>query len=176
MIARSLDLQKFAMRLVPPVLRRTRLLAVLRTLVLPITHLYDRYNAYALTADVTTKVTPQKFAMLQRVVMMGQDYTGVRIKNGQYNARTSEFMHFAEEQQPRYLYFQVGDDDNTPWYYRLPDEFIYGASFVVEIPKKHQLSDVSRNVKAVVDRYKAAGTSYKIEWYESGLPNLPDKK
>lgn len=167
-MVRDLDLVRFARGLVPPVLRRKNILALLRVLVAPIVYVYSQYRAYGLNADVVSNVTPQAAVMLQRMIMLGEEYTAVRIVNAEYNEQSSEYMFLADEQQPRYLYFsdQSQDAGSRPWYYRMSNESIFGATFVVQIPKKYQfMSDVPANVKTIVDRYKAAGRTYRLEYY-----------
>ena len=171
-MVRDLDLLRFARGLVPPVLRRKNILALIKVLVAPIVYVYSQYRAYGLNADVVSNVTPQAAAMLQRIIMLGEEYTAVRIINTEYTELSSEYMFLAEEQQPRYLWFSNESQDAKfrPWYCRMSNESIFGANFVVQIPKKYQfMSDVPANVKAIVDRYKAAGRTYKIEYYENKI-------
>ena len=171
-MVRDLNLVRFARGLVPPVLRRKNILALLRVLVAPIVYVYSQYRAYGLNADVVSNVTPQAAVMLQRMIMLGEEYTAVRIVNTEYNEQSSEYMFLAAEQQPRDLYFsdQSQDKNFKSWYYRMSNESIFGATFVVQIPKKYQfMSDVPANVKTIVDRYKAAGRTYKIEYYEDKI-------
>ncbi|MBR2862393.1 MAG: hypothetical protein IKB97_02375 [Bacteroidaceae bacterium] len=160
---RAIDFQLFAKWLVPPILRGRRIMAVVRAMIAPTVHLYEKYQNHASFAEFSVKITPQKLAMYQRMVALGVKYTRVSIVNAEFNERAREFLYFEAEQQPIYIKREK-ENDSKPWYVRMPNESTFGANFIIKIPTDLKLSEVPGNVQTIADRYKAAGRTYRIQY------------
>ena len=161
MIAISLDFERLITLLLPPFLRRTKMIKFLYACLSPLeglnqNELYDMVESARELLNHTSEV-----GVLSNLLNDKYDATLRRIRIGDASAPTLPvFMHEAvENQTPPYMNFNDGD---PPVIMRFQSEFSAQVDFIVYVPSSFSASLI-QFIKNVVDQHRLAGKSYKIE-------------
>lgn len=167
-----IDILRYAVLLLPPILRSRRLVALLRVLTLPLRFLSGLFAEFCARTErrqgVTANVQSLE-AMLNAEFFLhdGQIY----IVSGE--EESSRFWHFLREgQPPGYLYAEGGN----PLFLPQREGNSYKESFVVYIPTflcssldadEDLYHGVNlRRIYNLLNYYKPAGRTFRIELYE----------
>ncbi len=165
------DLLRFAVQLVPPILRGGFLIALLKALVTPIRYLYDRFTTYRDEVAGRLDIT----AAVQYIEKALND--AFYLENGQIYIETvdpdgSQYWHLAAEELPVYMNEQGG----TATLLRQEGEVGYEDNFIVWVPTflctsldpaadKYGGEHLS-TIQALLDYYRPAGRTYHIALYD----------
>lgn len=163
------NIVKFAEQMLPPILRKGVLVALLTVLVTPLKTLYEAFTTYRNAVldrlNINGHVLPLEMALNKAC------YTDLIYIESQ-NVRHKLFIYNeAEGQQPTYIYKEAEGGPQTHLYFEAntPSD----VNFIVYIPRSicTSLTDKAADtfhwhylttVKNLLNRYKAAGTTYEI--------------
>lgn len=157
----SFDPVKWALHQLPPLLRKKRIYALIRCLMIGIAALHSRFMAYASGADM--RLSGNGFTLnLQRFL---NDLFSLDQEIVIAEFRTANvYLHYVgEKPEDVYLCYQ-NEGDSTAFPSWQPDDIAGG--FVIRIPASLETSDNIALIRKWVDYFKTAGTTYKIETYE----------
>ena len=150
----NIDYRKLVALLTPPALRKTRLLALLEALILPVRTSYGRFGNNR-TSNLYKLAHNGQVCYLRKALNDRFDPSLRRIYIAEGNKYEREYIYTSAEQKPRYLgtmYLrQAGDYADT------------GVDFRVVVPLDYDLENNVYQIRALVDFYKLAGKRYQIE-------------
>lgn len=157
----SFDPNKWALHQLPPLLRKTRIYAFLKCIMIAISEVYGRFKEYASEAEYKLsnngytrnleKFLNDLFSLEGEITI--EDYLTENV-----------YLHFADE-TPENVY--VGLESEGAQLYLpsvRPDELSGG--FKILIPSGLETEENLALINRWVNYYKTAGTTYKIETYE----------
>lgn len=153
----NVDILKFALKVLPPVLRRNVLFAFMKVLLAPLVELQTAFIQYVRQCNDNIRVNGQVIYIVKAI----KDYflldnDDVYITELETGTRTVYFR----TKQP---YVYISNSANDPLY--IPNtSFNAQMRFVVNIPE--YLSDRIEEVRSIVDFNKPAGRQYIIRVYE----------
>ena len=165
----TFNISKFVKQMLPPLLRSGALIALLEVMVTPLKSLYERFLSYrATTSDalnINGHVLPLEMALNKAC------YTDL-IYIESTNTRHGTFLYHESENLPSpYLYNEAEGAEPLILYFEA--DAPKDVNFIVYIPQSicTNLDDKAVDafhwyylniVKSLLDRYKAAGTTYEI--------------
>ncbi len=166
------DIVKMAVQLLPPVARGVLTVALVKVLTLPARHVYDRLVARRKVADrrlgTTANVISMEKALNDAFFLT---YGQIRIESGDADDRTFWYWK-AEGQEPPHMWMQTERGVTL----KRRGEASYKDSFVVRVPTFLCSSTDSaadryggknlRDIKILLNYYKPAGRTYRIELYD----------
>lgn len=166
------DFIRFALQLLPPILRGGVLMALLKVMVLPVRHVYDAFVAYRERTNSRLYMTGNVI-FLQKV--LNDEFrlsdNQIFIETPEVVAATVMFLK-CEGQEPWY----VGLDYGKALLLSFPDEMPMRENFVLHVPTflcsslnegEDEYGGVNlRRIKKLLDYYKPAGRWYRIELYD----------
>lgn len=164
------DFMELARQLLPPVLRSKVMMALLKVLVAPLRYLYDLFTSYRTGVterlDMTANVQYLEKVLNDAFFLKGNQ---IYIESGEELPRTV-FYHENESQAPVYVggvsTLMVRQEDDVP----VQDTFfIYVPSFLCTslTATEDKYNGVNlRTILNLVNYYKPAGRTYRIEIYD----------
>lgn len=154
----EIDFSKLTRLLMPPRLRKTRHMAWLQVLMYPVNTLFQQFRRNRDANLYRLKITPQVVYM-ERLLNDRYDIAGRRIRITDAMSYAAVYiyqeaeakdhaLYMESEARPTYLYTESEIGDST-------------ADFIVMVPAV--LSFNENEMTALIDAYKLAGKSYKIQ-------------
>lgn len=175
-----LDIGKLAEQLLPPVLRSSILLALLRVLVAPLETVIAQFRAYRQDTNdaqhICGHVLPLETALNRAYQRQRAPYISIESVHATSNII---LYHESEGQVP--LYLSKETEEGAPTYMVHESEAPPDINFVVHVPTILCTSLQSAEqdtygwvwltkIRDILDRYKPAGRHYVIELYNSLTP------
>lgn len=152
----DIDIDKWGRQLLPPVLRRKRLQAFLRVLLLPLQQMKQSFSSYRDSAIGRVNVNGQVIYMekaLNDAFFLTEREISITDAAGDMSRLYPE---------PEYTFIVHGDGAAS--YVKGEGDPRYTADFTVNVPSF--LSDVQDTVREVIEYNKPAGRSYEIKMYD----------
>ncbi|MGJ1244277.1 hypothetical protein [Sphingobacterium multivorum] len=151
----DVDLKKLVVLLLPTFMRTEKLIAFIWCLILGIRTVHFKLLALWYDTDKEMEVTPQVFSLRKLL----NDYfdsvnRSIRIEDAELSDRTYIFTE--GENQPVYL------DDEIFIY--TGNEVSEATGFVVILPESLNNTAETARLKAMINKYKLAGTKYIIRY------------
>lgn len=171
----NVDIARLAVQLLPPVLRGSLTVALVRILTLPLRWVASQIAAWREGADTTLGTTAQVASLeaaLNRLFHL--EYGQIYIDTPEWTDRGTAFYLQCEDQATRYVYAL---SEKKPSYCILQEEDVPEVNFTVMVPTFLCTSTESRTadkygwrhlsqIKQTINRYKPAGRTYRIMLYE----------
>ncbi|MGJ1513794.1 hypothetical protein ACR79N_02310 [Sphingobacterium siyangense] len=156
--AYDVDLKKLVVLILPTFMRTEKLIAFIWCLIVGIRTVYFKLLALWYDTDKEMEVTPQVFSLRKSL----NDYfdsvnRSIRIEDAELSDRAYIFTE--GENQPVYL-----DDDDEEVYIYTDDELHGAQGFVVIVPETLNNTAETARLKAMINKYKLAGTKYIIRY------------
>ncbi|WP_312357277.1 hypothetical protein [Sphingobacterium multivorum] len=153
----DVDLKKLVVMLLPSFMRTEKLIAFIWCLIVGIRTVHFKLLALWYDTDKEMEVTPQVFSLRKLL----NDYfdsvnRSIRIEDTALSDRTYIFTE--GENQPLYL-----DDDEQVFIYT-DAELAAAKGFVVIVPESLNNTAETARLKAMLNKYKLAGTKYIIRY------------
>lgn len=158
----NLDFVKFAQHLLPPPLRKKRLFALIRVMMLPFTMLHDRFLAYRKQSLNRLQITGQVIALEKGLNDMFF-LTGNEIYITDIPAEDF-YMYNDSEPFPGLVMYNDSEDAQNQTYWRNDGEGRYDGDFIVNVPSF--LEKYENEIRIFLDTYKVVGKKYKINIYQ----------
>lgn len=156
------DADKFTIQQLPPLLRRKGIYSLIRSLLVGINWIYDRFLAYR--EDVSGKLSGNGFvANLEKLLNEKLGVASGTILIVDY-VTDNVYLHFYEEVAEK-VYMSFADEGNQLILSSDAPGNLTGG-FKVMIPMQLYSAENLATIRQWVDYYKYAGTLYKIETYE----------
>lgn len=150
-------------RVSPPNKRGAVHLAWLRCLVAPLNTLNVAFfTTYFNDVKARAKRTGQKI-ILEDTLNTVFNSSGIRIDNTGDNLGIDYF--YREDEGYEAIYFYDEAEGEEPNYFYSPEEYIGAREFVVLVPTAVLSNFSEAQIKAEVNKYRPAGTTYKILTY-----------
>lgn len=160
-------------RLLPPFLRKTKMIAWLMAMLLPLTQLYGVFIGYRKETLRALSITPStyslewylnfKFTGHQPVYTnYSLDYTGggIWIENND-NSEPLNYVYDANSNNQTMIVYDAADGAQTYLYDY--EDYLNNDSFIVHVPA---VAGVDENyLRAVLNKYKIAGNGYSVSYY-----------
>ncbi|WP_286768199.1 MULTISPECIES: hypothetical protein [Sphingobacterium] len=151
----NVDLKKLVVLILPTFMRTEKLIAFIWCLILGIRTVHFKLLALWYDTDKEMEVTPQVFSLRKLL----NDYfdsvnRSIRIEDAELSDRTYIFTE--GENQPVYL------DDEIFIY--TGNEVSEATGFVVIVPESLNNTAETARLKAMINKYKLAGTKYIIRY------------
>lgn len=166
----KIDLTKFVVQLLPPILRSKFLVALLKVLVLPLSFVYDKLMGHR--ENVFDKLeTSTNVIYLEKVLNETFFLSDRQIYITSLEEDFSNYWHFKSENAPsKFL------DNSSGIILKYKGESNYKESFTVNVPTflctsldsskdKYQGKNLAK-IKAILNIYKPAGRTYSIILYD----------
>jgi hypothetical protein len=158
----DLDFVKLAQHLLPPPLRKKRLFAFLRVMVLPFSMLHDRFLAYRRQSLNRLQITGQVIALEKGLndmfFLTGNEIYITDIPSVDF------YLYNDEEPFPGLVMYNDGEEAPHRTYWRNDGEGRYDGDFIVNVPSF--LKNYENEIRIFLDTYKVVGKKYKINIYE----------
>lgn len=150
----DVDLKKLVVMLLPSFMRTEKLIAFIWCLIVGIRTVHFKLLALWYDTDKEMEVTPQVFSLRKLL----NDYfdsvnRSIRIEDASRNERSYIFTE--GEQRPLFI-------DERAIY--TADELRSGTGFVVIVPEALNNTAETARLKAMINKYKLAGTKYIIRY------------
>lgn len=167
-----IDFTRFVQQLLPPILRSKVMMALFRVFITPLRYLYDKFLVYRDSVSSRLNITAN-VQYIQKALNDAFYLTDEQIYIETPEEERVPAFYYQEEGQPANYFYKVGD---TPFYIRQPDEDPSIETFIVFVPTFLCTSlDTSsdkydgKNLQSIynlLNYYKPAGRSYRIELYD----------
>ena len=168
----NINFRQFANQMLPPVLRGTVIKALLFAMIAPIIYLYDSFMNYKDSIDKKLHITAN-VQYIEKALNDALDQQERRIRLTEPDESTNKdvyFYHEAEEMPAHYLRLESEEADSIILYNDMEasheDDFtvFVPPAIISEIPPQSQSDKTTyRQLITILDTYKPAGRSYKIE-------------
>lgn len=154
--------------LLPMSLRKPHMLALLRSLLSPSRQTRDDFSTYRRNTLYRLNHTGQNFS-LEKVINDFCHTAGCKVKDGQYYADVLLVPHNGRESLAHYQTPVSHDAGVTPYVYcHAAASSMDMTCFVVHLPDALQGVVDERRLCALIDSYKLAGKTYRIEYGNVG--------
>lgn len=160
-------------RLLPPFLRKPKMVAWLNIMLLPLVQLYGTFLAYRSDTLRAVSITPSTYSLeyylnflFTGVVPVVADYSldysdgGIWIENNN-DAETLNFVYDANDNQDTMIVYDAEDGEQT-YLYDFED-YLDNDTFVVHVPASFNINEDL--LKGILNKYKVAGNQYSINYY-----------
>ena len=168
----NVDFNRFAMQLLPPILRSKTLVALLNILVHPLLVLYNKFMMYRAAVagrlNITAHVQFIEKALNDTFFLTKRQIYIATIENEEI-----DFLHFVKESLSGVVFYRKGEE---PHIMLNRGEMIYKPTFTVYVPKFLCTSLDSnedrfhgtylRTILNLLAYYKPAGRTFRIELYD----------
>lgn len=155
-----LDLFRFAVQMLPPVLRSAFLEAFLKCLLIPLSWLYDRFCSIKEQSEIRLMSNGQSLAIADALRREYNTYEGdIYITENRNNAILFRLTEEKEETARLCL-----KEEERPAYFAESTEGNWEADFYVHVPS--YLKEHEREIIQIIDHYKPAGRRYIIQYYD----------
>lgn len=161
------DYVKFKAQLLPIILRRPRLLAMLGALLSPFVSLYEDFFIFKNKAIYKTEHNAA-ITLLQKMLNDGYDNVERRIFIN--NAEITATQHYYDHDLGDPLVFYDTGEGDPQWFFNLEVFNVYRSDFTVFLPAAIRPPDpedeerLLTKIRADLDYYKMYGTKYTIIW------------
>ncbi|MVT09874.1 hypothetical protein [Chitinophaga tropicalis] len=154
----DIDYPKLVRLLIPPRMRKLRHVAWLQALTNPVNYLYQQFKRNRDANLYRLNITPQVVYM-EKLLNDRYDISGRRIRIKDAITYTAEYLYQDAENKPLYIY---KEEENKPVYLFTESEIgSDSVDFYVLLPAG--LSYNENEMTALINNYKLAGKSYKIQ-------------
>ena len=155
----SFDVNKWIAMLIPGIMRKRFLYALLKALLYPLFLIYSTFDTYR--KDVEDKLTHNAFTIYLEKYLNGHLHTtGIYIVD-RITEQTLYLSSMSEADTPDYM--AMKSEGTTPVYVSNSDRLI--GSFLVMVPASIATAENLDVIRRWVDYYKYAGTQYDIKIY-----------
>ncbi len=169
----DIDFTRFALQLLPPVLRGEVLQALLRTMVVPLRHTYGRFDAYRRAVSGQLDVTAQTIS-IEKVLNDTFFLTDGQIYLVAPQKENKVVCFFKSENRETLTMYMEGDGDSTGFQYNretigYPVFMVYVPTFLCTslVPEEDKYrGEHLQTIKNLLDYYKPAGRTYRIILYD----------
>jgi hypothetical protein len=155
----DISYKKLVNSLVPQVLRKPKMLALLSALTNPVVYIYNlflinrRNNLYKL------KITPQ-VCYVEMALNDKYDSSNRRIKIIRSKSLNPIYLYKKIESKPHFLYRKVETDKPKTWLIRKSEASDFQSDFIVQVPKDVAFDE--NEMRAVIDNYILPDKVYEI--------------
>ncbi|WP_336834420.1 hypothetical protein [Sphingobacterium siyangense] len=150
----DIDLKKLVVLLLPTFIRTEKLIAFIWCLILGIRTVHFKLLALWYDTDKEMDVTPQVFSLRKLLNdYFDSDGRSIRIEDATRNERS--YLFTEGEQRPLFLGERA---------IYTADELRSGKAFVVIVPEALNNTAETARLKAMINKYKLAGTKYIIRY------------
>ena len=169
----NVDFNRWAVQLLPPLLRSQVLLTLLHIFILPLRRLHERFTRYRATVSAQLDIT----AHVQYIEKALNDAFFLRRRQIYLETIEDEdvsYFHFKSEGQPAVLLIRREEGEGRVLHHT--GEGTYKTSFTVYVPTFLCSSLDSRldrykgihlrTILNILNHYKPAGRTYRIELYD----------
>jgi len=158
----SIDYNLLVKNLLPVMLRKSKIEALLRSLISPVKLLYLNYNEYRSKVNKRVEYTGQVIYLekLLRDRYNEQGISIIDISNLDYNY----LLNKSESSKRIVLYNKL--EDETKYYIKNSSEFVTQNHFIVKIPSTLYINlgvGGLNKMKGLIDIYRITGKKYLIE-------------
>lgn len=171
----KIDFARFAVYMLPPVLRSVFLVALLKVMVMPLRYIYDKF--YSLKEktddrlDITGNVQYLEKALNDAFCLTGRQ---IYIVTPDEVTKRRAFYFRKEAQPPACLFTH---EEGNGLVFGLKNEYFQTLNFIVRVPTFLCTSTESREedkfgwehylaIRNILDTYKPAGRTFGIELYD----------
>lgn len=159
---RNFNIEKFSLKLLPPILRTTRIKALLLALIKPLKQIVSKFNALVALADVRLShgaFTGHLAKYLNDLFGLdGEIYIEDRAKD------MTVYLHRrGDDYDGVYMSFKSEEVDTLVLPSERPGRIVGG--FAVMVPEHIATEENLRTIRKWVEYYKYVGTNYTIEIY-----------
>ncbi len=159
----NINYTKLLRSLIPEDLRKERFVVWLSLMIYPIKLLYNQFKIWEQKSWYDIKYQTGTVAHLERVMNDRFDVVQKRIYINVGIYTEPLYVYTEAETQPVFIYKQV---ESNPEYIHTAAENLYGeADFTVHIPYLLLAEHEEIAFKAILDRYKRDGKTYKIIYF-----------
>lgn len=166
------DFVRFAIHLLPTMLRGEVLMALVYSLILPFRSMYDRFSSHRKTTFSRLNTTAN-VQYIEKALCSAFFLTDSQIYIENSPGHSGIFLHFHNENQSAVYLSKTGD---RSIFLKKPDEVSYEDNFIVYVPS-FLCTSLNANIdkyngqhlqtiRLILDRYKPAGRMYRIELYD----------
>lgn len=156
----KVDVPRFVALMLPPILRRGILLALVTAIATSIAYVLARLNTFRgdVLGDMLTngavislqdRLNRDLECNPQRIIIAS---TPVRVKPTIPN-------------KPKEVFLRKLNEQGKPFYLYLKGENTYTPCFIVKVPNNMNTALIVGKIRQIVDKYKPAGVSYRIDFY-----------
>lgn len=146
------------MQLVPVMLRNSRLMALLRSLLSPLSFVYASWMNFKIETERELTITPQ-VCYLQSFLNDNYDYDQRRIRITPPNYFDTAVFWLEIEEEPVTVYMEDEEQD-APILYTEAESEAQGVDFLIKIPTSIEFDEQS--LRAKVDKYKTPTKQFEI--------------
>lgn len=158
----DVDMVKMAQLLLPPFLRKPRLFALLRVLVLPFGELHERFMRYRSQSMNRLVITGQVISLEKNLNdMFFLEHNEIYITDVPAESFT---MYNDDEPFPGVVMYNDGEESPDQVIWRNDGEGRYDGDFIVNVPSF--LSEYENQIRIFLDTYKVMGRKYILNIYE----------
>jgi len=161
----NIDFIKLSQQFLPTFLRQTRIIALVRALILSIQVVHDDFLTFRKNA--ITKIGNASVSVIALEKLLNDEflYYAHEIFITDADGRPVIYLfNRSEEQLPTYLYNRSETPEKTILFNR--GEPTREFDFVINIPNEIDTESSKFQIKSIVDFYKMPGKSYNIQSYE----------
>lgn len=156
----KIDVSRFVALMLPPILRRGVLLALATAIATAIAYMVEKLNAFR--SDVLDDMaTNGVIISLQERLNNELECTPQRI----FVTSTPVRVKPTIPNKPKAVFLRKSNEQGMPFYLYLKGENTYSPCFIVKVPNEMNTELIVGKVGQIVDKYKPAGVSYRIEFY-----------
>lgn len=156
----KIDVPRFVALMLPPILRRGVLLALVTAIATAIAYVLRRLNTFR--GDVLGDMaTSGAVISLQDRLNRDLECSPQRI----FIASTPVRVKPTIPNKPKAVFLRKLNEQGKPFYLYLKGENTYTPCFIVKVPADMNTAIIVGRIGQIVDKYKPAGVSYRIEFY-----------
>ncbi|WP_346236163.1 hypothetical protein ABDK00_016850 [Niabella insulamsoli] len=156
----DVDLNRLMYQLVPVRLRKSRLMALLRSLLSPIGFVYASFMNFKIETERELTITPQ-VCYLQAFLNDNYDFDLRRIRITAPDYFDTAVFYLVVEDKPITMPLQ-SEGGAAPVLYRKAESEAQGVDFVVKVPADIILNE--QRVRAQVDKYKTPTKTFELKY------------
>jgi len=155
----DIDFEKLVIHFLPVGLRKSKMIAWLRSLVKPVLNIHRQFVNYRRDAIYKIEHTPQVYSM-ENVLNDAFDVQLRRIRIGDGAYRDGVYFYDPDEKKPVYFY---DPEENKPVYFFNDSElFSLDTDFVVSVP--FELNEAQEiRMRSLIDFYRLPDKTYNIQ-------------
>ncbi len=159
----NVDFKTFIQILIPNLIRKTKLIALLTVLFYPFVVIFDKFKAVREFVLLQINCTGQVI-YLERLlnIIFGDGVNTITITDGSF---TIPFF-LANKEESYVVYFHNKEELYQPVYLQNKEEYSSDVDFIINIPTERYnyllTHDLLERLKAIVNRYKIEGKTFLI--------------
>lgn len=155
------DPVRFAREMLPPLLRSDVLLALLQSVLRPLTDLLEEFARYRESVHIRLNTTGQSYSLSGALTAKYRLPEGVIYITDTGDTRL--YLYFLRERRAPWTLYREREEGETA-YLRGEGEGKYSPDFIVHLPAF--LRDEEEEIRRFIARYKPAGRIYELAYYD----------